>query len=114
MHVGAGRNSRGMTTSSPTVLILGGTGRTGSRIATSLTAHGVVARTASRNGSEVTFDWDDPRTYRPALHGIDRLYLVPPTMRVRFADQVAALLDLVAGSGIRHVTLLSAYGADRA
>ncbi|BBY67231.1 NmrA family NAD(P)-binding protein [Mycolicibacterium helvum] len=35
-------------------------------------------------------------------------------MRVRFADQVAALLDAAVGSGARHVTLLSAYGADRA
>lgn len=103
-----------MTTSFPTVLVLGGTGRTGSRIAASLTAHGVVARTGSRNGSEVAFDWDDPRTYRPALRGADRLYLVPPTMRVRFADQVAALLDLAVDSGVHDVTLLSAYGADRA
>lgn len=108
------RNSRDMTTSSPTVLVLGGTGRTGSRIATSLTAHGALARTGSRTGSAVMFDWDDPRTYRPALRGVSRLYLVAPTMRIRFADQVAALLDEAVDSGVHHVTLLSAYGADRA
>lgn len=114
MHAAVWRNSRDMTTSSATVLILGGTGRTGSRIATSLAAHRVLARTASRTGSEVAFDWDDPQTYRPALCGTDRLYLVPPTMRIRFADQVAALLDMAVDSGVHHVTLLSAYGADRA
>lgn len=103
-----------MTITSPTVLVLGGTGRSGSRIATALTAHGAVARTGSRNGSDVIFDWDDPRTYGPALDAAARLYLVPPTMRVRFADQVSALLDVAVESGVRHVTLLSAYGADRA
>jgi uncharacterized protein YbjT (DUF2867 family) len=103
-----------MTTTAPTVLVLGGTGRTGSRIAASLTAHGVAARTASRSGSEYRFDWDDPRTYAPAVTGADRLYLGPPTMRIVFADRVAALLDLAVESGVQHVTLLSAHGADRA
>jgi uncharacterized protein YbjT (DUF2867 family) len=114
MRAPAERNSRGMTTSSPTILILGGTGRTGSRIAMSLTACGAVARTASRTGGEVTFDWDDLQTHRSALRGASRLYLVPPTMRVRFADQIAALLDVAVDSGVDHVTLLSANGADRA
>jgi hypothetical protein len=52
-----------------------------------------------------------PRTYGTALDGVDRVYLVPPTMRVRFADQVAAFLDAAADAGVRHVTLLSAHGA---
>ncbi|MHA7665615.1 NmrA family NAD(P)-binding protein [Mycolicibacterium sp. HS_4_1] len=96
------------------VLVLGGTGRTGSRIAQALTAQVVPVRTASRSSSEVRFDWDDPGTYGTALDGVDRVYLVPPTMRVRFADQVAAFLDAAADAGVRHVTLLSAQGADRA
>lgn len=96
------------------VLVLGGTGRTGSRIAQALVDQGAAAHTASRSRSEVTFDWDDQQTYRPALDGVDRVYLVPPTMRVRFADQVAAFLGTAVEAGVRHVTLLSAYGADRA
>ncbi|WP_018600951.1 NmrA family NAD(P)-binding protein [Mycobacterium sp. 155] len=96
------------------VLVLGGTGRTGSRIAQALAEQGVPARTASRSGSEARFDWDDPQTYRSALDGVDRVYLVPPTMRVRFADQVAAFLDAAVDAGVRHVTLLSAHGAESA
>ncbi|MUL46625.1 NAD(P)H-binding protein [Mycobacterium sp. CBMA293] len=96
------------------VLVLGGTGRTGSRVAQALTDQGVPARTASRSGSEVRFDWDDQQTYLAALGGVDRVYLVPPTMRVRFADRVAAFFDVAADAGVHHVTLLSAHGSDRA
>jgi uncharacterized protein YbjT (DUF2867 family) len=104
-----------MTTTTPHVLILGGTGKTGSRLATKLTDLGLVARTAARHGADVRFDWDDPATYRPALRGVDRVYLVTPILRdASFTDRVSSFLDLAAGHGARHVTYLSAYGIDQA
>jgi uncharacterized protein YbjT (DUF2867 family) len=96
------------------VLVLGGTGKTGARLAAKLGEVGLGVRTAARHGADVHFDWDDPDTHRSALQGIDRLYLVAPVMRVDFADQVAAFLDLVEGAGVRHVTFLSAHGIDQA
>ena len=53
-------------------LILGGSGRTGSLVATLLAEHGVAARTASRHGSDLFFDWDANTTYTPALAHTDR------------------------------------------
>lgn len=103
-----------MTTSRRKALVLGGTGRTGALVARELLARGLEARTASRRGADVTFDWDEPATYAPALNGVDRVYLVTPTMRIKFASQVADLLDLAAATGVRHVTYLSTYGSDRA
>ena len=103
-----------MTTSRRKALVLGGTGRTGALVARELVARGLEARTASRRGADVTFDWDEPATYAPALNGVDRVYLVTPTMRIKFASQVADLLDLAAATGVRHVTYLSTYGSDRA
>ncbi|MGX1676438.1 hypothetical protein [Streptomyces sp. NPDC055400] len=35
-----------------------------------------------------------------------------PVMRVKYADQGAAFLDLAEAAGVRHVTYLSTYGAD--
>ncbi|HEY1969731.1 MAG TPA: NmrA family NAD(P)-binding protein [Pseudonocardia sp.] len=102
-----------MTDSPRTTLVLGGTGRTGSLVAGKLAERGLDARTASRNGGDVQFDWDDPTTHSGALAGVDRLYLVTPVMRVRYADQVATFLDLAEKAGVRHVTYLSAYGGDR-
>jgi uncharacterized protein YbjT (DUF2867 family) len=101
-------------TDTSTALILGGSGRTGSLLARLLADHDVQARTASRHGSDARFDWDDPTTHADALEGTDRVYLVPPVMRVRYADQVAAFLDQAEAAGVRHVTLLSAYHGDRA
>lgn len=60
------------------------------------------------------FDWDDPTTYADALEGVDRVYLVPPVMRVQYANQVAAFLNQAEAAGVRHVTLLSTYNGDRA
>ncbi|MFF7469005.1 NmrA family NAD(P)-binding protein [Streptomyces sp. NPDC008092] len=103
-----------MTESRQTTLVLGGTGRTGSLLTKRLVERGHSARTAARHGADVRFDWDDPATHADALRGVDSLYLVTPVMRVRYADQVAALLDLAEAAGVRHVTYLSTYGADEA
>lgn len=99
-------------TNSPTVLVLGGSGRTGSLVALQLLGHGVDVRTASRHGSDLYFDWDDPATYGSALAHADRVYLVTPTMRVRYADAVAGFLDRAEATGVQHVTLLSTYNGD--
>src|SRR3984885_885293 len=103
-----------MNNNAPAVLVLGGTGRTGSVLAGKLTRRGIEARTASRRGADVRFDWDDPVTHAEALAGVDRLYLVTPVLRVRYAEQVAGFLDLAEAAGVRHVTFLSTYNADQA
>jgi uncharacterized protein YbjT (DUF2867 family) len=103
-----------MDNSRQTTLVLGGTGRTGSLVARKLAERGLSARTASRHGADVPFDWDNPATYGPALAGADRIYLVTPVMRVTYAGLVSDFLDLAEASGVRHVTYLSAYGSDQA
>jgi uncharacterized protein YbjT (DUF2867 family) len=103
-----------MDNSRQTTLVLGGTGRTGSLVARKLAERGLGARTASRHGADVPFDWDNPATHGPALAGADRIYLVTPGLRVTYARQVSGFLDLAETSGVRHVTYLSAYGSDQA
>jgi uncharacterized protein YbjT (DUF2867 family) len=103
-----------MTSTFSAALILGGSGRTGSLVARHLAGQGIPARTASRHGSDVFFDWDDPATYPDALAGTGRVYLVTPVLRVRYAARVAEFLDRAEAAGVRHVTLLSTYNGDRA
>src|SRR5258708_33780804 len=74
-----------MTDSQQTTLVLGGTGRTGSLVAQKLIERGLNARTASRHGADVLFDWDDPTTHARALDGVDRVYLVTPVIRAKYA-----------------------------
>src|SRR6202021_3218995 len=91
---------------------LRGARKAGTRVARRLKGLGQPVRTAARHGGDVRFDWDDPGTYRNAVDGADRVYLIPPVMRTRFAPQVSTFLDLADAVGVRHVTYLSAYGIE--
>ena len=51
-------------------LVLGSTGKTGSRVVADLTNRGLKIRTAARSGADVTFDWNQRDSYAPALDGI--------------------------------------------
>jgi uncharacterized protein YbjT (DUF2867 family) len=96
------------------VLVLGATGKTGSRVAARLSRQGAGVRTASRHDSDVRFDWDDPTTYAPALDGVKAVYLVAPVMRMDYAGIVSDFLDQAERAGIGHITYLSAYGMQHA
>ena len=55
-------------------LVLGGTGKTGRRVAERLVARGLPVRLGSRSG-EPPFDWEDRATWAPALSGAGSVYL---------------------------------------
>jgi uncharacterized protein YbjT (DUF2867 family) len=95
-------------------LVLGATGKTGSRVAQQLMNRGISVRTAARSGADVRFDWNDPSTFASALFKVSGVYLVSPVMRVDFANVVAQFLDEAERAGVHHVTYLSAYGMEHA
>jgi hypothetical protein len=96
------------------VLVLGATGKTGSRVAERLSAHDVSVRTAARSGADARFDWDNQATWEQTLRGATGLYLVSPILRIDFAGLVGRFLDQAERAGVRHVTYLSAYGMEHA
>lgn len=96
------------------ILVLGATGKTGSRVARKLAERGMSVRTAARKGADVRFDWSEPSTFAAALRGVSGVYLVSPVMRVDFAGSVSRFLDAAERTGVRHVTFLSAYGVEQA
>jgi uncharacterized protein YbjT (DUF2867 family) len=96
------------------ILVLGATGKTGSRVARKLTDLGISIRTAARKGADIRFDWNEPSTFAAALRGVSGVYLVSPVMRVDFADVVSQFLDEAEGAGVKHVTYLSACGVEHA
>lgn len=98
------------------ILVLGGTGTTGRRIARRLTTKGLPVRTASRTGCGTHFDLDGPATWAPALDGVAAIYLVEPNLQPGL-DQQARITRLVAdavAAGVRRLVLLSAHGVGRA
>jgi uncharacterized protein YbjT (DUF2867 family) len=91
------------------VLVTGGTGTTGSRVAAFLQQRGVPTRIASRRptGGQVRFEWADPGTHRPALDGVRAVYLVAPVGVADPAPLVEPFLAAAQGLGVRRVVLLS-------
>jgi uncharacterized protein YbjT (DUF2867 family) len=96
------------------ILVLGATGKTGSRVARKLAERGTAVRRAARVGADVIFDWNDPATFETALRGVSGVYLLAPVLRVDYAGIVSSFLDEAERAGVRNVTLLSTYGMEHA
>lgn len=96
-------------------LVVGGTGKTGRRVADRLTARGVPVRIGSRTG-EPAFDWADEATWRPALRGATSAYLayLPDIGSPGAAAAVGAFARLAVDSGVRRLVLLSGRGSEPA
>lgn len=95
-----------------TVLVTGGTGTTGSRVAQGLREEGAAVRIATRkpdggDPEQVRFDWADPSTHAPALAGIEGVYLVAPVGVAAPEPMVEPFLDQALAAGVRRVVLLS-------
>ncbi|MGY0237103.1 NmrA family NAD(P)-binding protein [Longispora urticae] len=89
-----------------TFLVLGGTGKTGSRVASRLQQLGHQVRAASRTGA-ARFDWQDENTWEPVLDGVGAAYLVDSQL-ADAATSVAAFSKLAVSRGVERLVLLSA------
>ncbi|MFJ5646267.1 NAD(P)H-binding protein [Streptomyces sp. NPDC093223] len=98
----------GATSAPGTVLVLGGTGKTGRRVVARLRALGVETHAASRSGDR-PFDWSAPGTWRAALSGVDAVYIVGPEGS---PSPTPAFVEQAVESGVRRLVLLSARGVD--
>lgn len=93
------------------ILITGGTGKTGSRLAGALREGGLEARIASRSASgegAVRFDWRDATTFGAALDGASAVYLVAPTDTSEQLDAMRPFLNRALETGMERFVLLSA------
>lgn len=104
------RDNRGGTT-----LILGGTGKTGRRVAERLGARGLPVRVGSRSG-EPPFDWEDPDTWACALEGVESVYVsYYPDLAIPGAPAaVRAFTELAVQKSVRKLVLLSGRGEEEA
>lgn len=102
------------TTKKP-ILILGGTGKTGKRLAERLIARGIAVRIGSRAGKP-SFDWLDKSTWGPALDGIGAVYIsyYPDIAVPGAAETVEAFARLAVERGVKRLVLLSGRGETEA
>ncbi|MER6448042.1 NmrA family NAD(P)-binding protein [Streptomyces venezuelae] len=96
-------------------LVIGGTGKTGRKVAERLTAQGRAVRIGSRRG-EPAFDWDDPTTWLPALEDADRVYVTyyPDLAFPGASVRVTAFAEVAVAAGTRRLVLLSGRGEEAA
>lgn len=100
------------TKNNETVLVLGATGKTGSRVAQRLTDLGIDVRKASRP----VFDWDDRSTWTAAVTGISAAYLTyyPDLAFPGAAEAIRDFSKLAVEHGVRRLVLLSGRGEEEA
>jgi uncharacterized protein YbjT (DUF2867 family) len=89
-------------------LVIGGTGKTGRRVADRLSARGVPILIGSRSG-EPPFDWLDPSTWAPAVQNVRSAYVTyyPDVAFSGAAEQVREFANLAVANGVRHLVILS-------
>lgn len=93
------------------ILVTGGTGKTGRRVAHRLARAGRQVRIGSRSASP-RFDWQDPTTWEPVLRGVGSVYVAfQPDLAVPGADEVIrSFSELAHRQGVEHIVLLSGRG----
>ena len=96
-------------------LVLGGTGKTGRRVAQRLMQRDCPVRIGSRSG-EPSFDWENDATWAPVLREVGAVYITYyPDLAVPTAvDAVRSFADLAVKSGARRLVLLSGRGEEEA
>ena len=97
------------------ILVIGATGKTGSRVATSLAAKGHAVRRGSRS-SATPFDWEAPETWAPALSGARAAYVTyfPDLAFPGAVEKLESLVETAKDVGVEHLVLLSGRGEHHA
>jgi uncharacterized protein YbjT (DUF2867 family) len=98
-----------------TTLVLGGTGKTGRRVAEKLQARGVNTRIASRS-ADLPFDWNDRSTWNAVLDGVTAAYVTyAPDLAIPGAkDAIRAFVNKAVAHGVQRLVLLSGRGEEEA
>lgn len=96
-------------------LVLGATGKTGSRIAANLEDKGIPVRRGSRSAAP-SFDWDNEATWDDCLDGVEAAYInyAPDLAMPGATDSIRTFVDKARRSGVKRIVLLSGRGEEEA
>jgi uncharacterized protein YbjT (DUF2867 family) len=103
------------TTDPRPILLTGGTGKTGRRVAECLEALRLPVRIGSRR-ADPPFDWDEPSTWAAALDGVRAVYVTyaPDIAFQGGAEAVDAFTRQAVAAGARRVVVLTGRGEEEA
>lgn len=97
------------------ILVIGATGKTGSRVARKLEEQGRTVRRGSR-GAAIPFDWERPETWDAALEGVSAAYVTyfPDIAVPGGVEAVEALAARAREKGVEKLVLLTGRGEHHA
>ena len=97
------------------ILVVGGTGKSGRRVAERLAARDLPTRIAARSGKP-PFDWADRSTWPAVLQGVAAAYVTyyPDLAFPGASERVRAFADLAVASDVQRLVLLSGRNEDGA
>jgi uncharacterized protein YbjT (DUF2867 family) len=103
------------TTDPRPILLTGGTGKTGRRVAERLEALRLPVRIGSRR-ADPPFDWDEPSTWAATLDGVRAVYVTyaPDIAFQGGAEAVDAFTRQAVAAGARRVVVLTGRGEEEA
>jgi uncharacterized protein YbjT (DUF2867 family) len=110
-----GRSVGHMTNHTKPTLVIGGTGKTGRRVAERLEQRGIPTRIGSRS-ADPPFDWEDRDTWAGALEGTRAAYIsyYPDIAIPGAVEAVSALAATALQQDVRRLVLLSGRGEEEA
>ncbi|WP_033959418.1 SDR family oxidoreductase [Psychroserpens jangbogonensis] len=93
------------------ILVIGGTGKTGRKVARKLIEIGHNVRIGSRSASP-SFDWDNSETWSESMQGMDKVYITfQPDLAVPGAlEAIEELTKQAKRCGVKKLVLLSGKG----
>ena len=99
----------------PLTLVIGGTGKTGRRVADRLKTAGYPVRIGSRSAAPA-FDWDNEAGWSTALAGVGAIYITytPDLAMPGAKDAILALTHKAKSAGVKRLVLLSGRGEEEA
>jgi uncharacterized protein YbjT (DUF2867 family) len=108
------RGAEVMPDNKPT-LVLGGTGKTGRRVAERLLKRRLPVRIGSRS-AEPSFDWEKSTTWPDALREVAAVYIsyFPDLAAPDAVENIRSFTDLAVKSGVTRLVLLSGRGEPEA
>src|SRR5699024_1535422 len=97
------------------ILIIGGTGKTGRRVAQRLLNRGIPVRIGSRTGKP-PFNWNHTDSWKSILEGIGAVYITyyPDLAASGAAHTVGEFAKLAVQNGVKRLVLLSGRGEEEA
>lgn len=104
-------SSKQATTNNGTILVLGGTGKTGRRIVRNLKEQGMPVLVGSRSAA-IPFDWNNEATWDASLKGVRAVYIsyTPDLAMPGAVDSISVFVDKAKSHGVAKLVLLSGRG----